>query len=141
MSIGADEDRRESSESEGVRAQILGTKGTAIQGIALQPNALRLRTHSNVQARKFTAAGTKPREQPNMTVGGNSTMTKHEESLWELLLHEIETKAELTRMYFDSFTFIANTEQLEEFQLHKKQREESRRKALKESFLEEDEQE
>jgi hypothetical protein len=67
-------------------------------------------------------------------------MTKHEEILWELLLHEIETKAELTRMYFDCFTFIAKTEQLKEFQLHKKQREESRRKALKESFLK-DEQE
>ncbi|GEB35911.1 MULTISPECIES: hypothetical protein [Brevibacillus] len=60
-------------------------------------------------------------------------MTKHEEFLWELLLHEIETKAELTRMYFDCFTFIAKTEQLEEFQLHKKQREDSRRKVLVES--------
>lgn len=68
-------------------------------------------------------------------------MTKHEEFLWELLFHEIETKAELTCMYFDCFTFIANTEQLEEFQLHKKQREESRSKALEESFLEEDNQE
>ncbi|MFI8711678.1 hypothetical protein [Brevibacillus brevis] len=68
-------------------------------------------------------------------------MTKHEEFLWELLHHEIEMKAELTHMYFDCFTFIAQTEQLEAFQLHKKQRAESRRKALKESFLEEDEQE
>ena len=68
-------------------------------------------------------------------------MTKHEEFLWELLHHEIETKAELTRMYFDCFTFIEKTEQLEAFQLHKKQREESRSKALEESFLEEDEQE
>jgi|GEM_PF-6942969 hypothetical protein len=68
-------------------------------------------------------------------------MTKHEKFLWELLHHKIKTKVELTRMYFDCFTFIAQTEQLEAFQLHKKQREESRRKALKESFLEEDEQE
>lgn len=91
---------------------------------------------------KFTETDTKPREQPNTKVtGGSNTMTKHEEFLWELLLHEIETKAELTRMYFDCFTFIVKTEQLEAFQLHKKQREESRRKALKESFLEEDEQE
>ncbi|NUU59598.1 hypothetical protein [Paenibacillus agri] len=59
-------------------------------------------------------------------------MTKHEEFLWELLLHEIETKAELTHMYFDCFTFIAQTEQLEAFQLHKKLRAESR-KALEES--------
>ncbi|MGG0884057.1 hypothetical protein [Brevibacillus parabrevis] len=59
-------------------------------------------------------------------------MTKHEEFLWELLLHEIETKAELTRLYFDCFTFITQTEQLEAFQLHKKQRAESR-KALEES--------
>ena len=57
-------------------------------------------------------------------------MTKHEEFLWELLLHEIETKAELTHMYFDCFTFIVKTEQLEAFQLHKKQRAE--RKALEE---------
>lgn len=60
-------------------------------------------------------------------------MTKHEEFLWELLLHEIETKAELTRLYFDCFTFIVKTEQLEAFQLHKKQRGDSRRKALEES--------
>ncbi|WP_019537588.1 hypothetical protein [Paenibacillus ginsengihumi] len=66
-------------------------------------------------------------------------MTKHEEILWELLLHEIETKAELTRMYFDCFTFIANTDQFEAFQLHQKQRAENR-KAIEESFLE-DEQE
>ena len=60
-------------------------------------------------------------------------MMKHEEFLWELLLHEIETKAELTHMYFDCFTFIVKTEQLETFQLHKKQREDSRRKSLEES--------
>lgn len=42
-------------------------------------------------------------------------MTKHEEFLWELLLHEIKTKAELTRLYFDCFTFIVKTEQLEAF--------------------------
>jgi len=64
-------------------------------------------------------------------------MTKHEEFLWELSLHEIKTKAELTRMYFDCFTFIAKTEQLEEFQLHKKQREESRRKQLEQSCFKE----
>ncbi|GEB34144.1 hypothetical protein BPA01_37240 [Brevibacillus parabrevis] len=34
---------------------------------------------------------------------------------------------------FDCFTFIAKTEQLEAFQLHKKQREDSGRKALGES--------
>lgn len=62
-------------------------------------------------------------------------MTKHEEFLWELLLHEINTKAELTHMYFDCFTFIAKTEQLEEFRLHKKQREESRSKLLEESCV------
>lgn len=57
-----------------------------------------------------------------MTVaGGNSTMTKHEEFLLELLHHEIETKTELMRMYFDCFTYIAKTEQP-----HKQKREESR---------------
>lgn len=60
-------------------------------------------------------------------------MKKHEEFLWELLLHEIETKAEITRLYFDCFTFIVKTEQLEAFQLYKKKRENSRRKALAES--------
>ncbi|SYX84010.1 protein of unknown function [Paenibacillus alvei] len=30
-----------------------------------------------------------------IVAGGNSKMTKHEEFLWELVLHEIETKAEL----------------------------------------------
>ncbi|MNC54484.1 hypothetical protein D3C76_1675330 [compost metagenome] len=50
-------------------------------------------------------------------------------------------KAELTHLYFDCFTFIAKTEQLEAFQLHKKQREESRSKALEESLREEDDQE
>ncbi|MBN3522636.1 hypothetical protein [Paenibacillus apiarius] len=60
-------------------------------------------------------------------------MTKHEEFLWELVLHESEMKSELTRLYFDCLTFIAKTEQLEAFQLHKKQREDSRRKTLEES--------
>ncbi|WP_152392608.1 hypothetical protein [Paenibacillus guangzhouensis] len=60
-------------------------------------------------------------------------MTKHEEFLWEVLLQESEMKAELTRLYFDCFTFIVKTEQLEAFQLQKKQREDSRRKALEES--------
>lgn len=60
-------------------------------------------------------------------------MTKHEEFLWELLLHESEMKAELTRIAFDCLTFIAHTDQLGAFQLHQKQRAESRRNALEES--------
>ncbi|MEQ7053054.1 hypothetical protein ABN764_20655 [Paenibacillaceae sp. P-4] len=62
-------------------------------------------------------------------------MTKHEEFLWELVLHESKMNAELTHMYFDCFTFIVSTEQLEAFQLHKKQREDSRRKLLEVSCL------
>ncbi|MGK5509297.1 hypothetical protein [Brevibacillus formosus] len=62
-------------------------------------------------------------------------MTKHEEFLWELVLHEIETKAELSRLYFDCLTFITQTEQLEAFQLHQKQRAENRRNVLEESCL------
>ncbi|MBN3524083.1 hypothetical protein [Paenibacillus apiarius] len=59
-------------------------------------------------------------------------MTKHEEFLWEQLLQESQMEAELTRMAFDCLTFIAQTEQLEAFQLHQKQRAESREKQLAE---------
>ncbi|SYX84009.1 conserved protein of unknown function [Paenibacillus alvei] len=38
-------------------------------------------------------------------------------------------------MYFDCFTYIAKTEQLEAFQLHQKEREDRRRKWLEESCL------
>lgn len=62
-------------------------------------------------------------------------MKKHEEFLWELLLHEIETKAELTQMAFDYLTFIAQTGQQEAFQLHQQQRAESRKKQLAELNL------
>jgi len=61
----------------------------------------------NVQPRTFYRSRHKTTRAPNTKVtGGNSTMMKHEEFLCELLIHEIETKAELTRMYFDCFLFI-----------------------------------
>lgn len=73
-----------------------------------------------------------------MTVaGGNSTMTKHEEFLWEILLKESEMKAEITRMLFDCLTFISKTEQLEAFQLHKKQRAEDRKRLEESCFTDE----
>lgn len=59
-------------------------------------------------------------------------MTKHEEFLWELVLHEIETKAELTQIAFDCLTFIAQTGQQEAFQLHQQQRAEHRKQQLAE---------
>ncbi|MMZ63207.1 hypothetical protein D1872_254490 [compost metagenome] len=59
-------------------------------------------------------------------------MTNHEQFLWEQLQHESEMKAELTRLYFDCLTFIAQTGQQEAFQLHQQQRAESRKKQLAE---------
>ena len=64
----------------------------------------------------FTTTDTKPREQPNTKVtGGNSTMTKHEEFLWELVLHESEMKAELTRLYLIALRSLLKQNSLRHF--------------------------